>query len=161
MVLMGSVPCRYRWRAVLPQQPVLARWRKERRSIFLWSRDFLTASFFTRGRWTQRVASWIRAPWREGAVLGQRWWRCFTSCVARGWRRARQRVGQRRGAPCDADKLGDAVKPVLVEVVDWAVARELVHHEERDPSIGGDATGVRRRTSGSQRWSGGAAVLSH
>ena len=62
---MGSVPCRYTWRAVLPQQPVLARWCEERRSVFLWSRDFLTASFFTRGRGMRWVASWSRAPWRR------------------------------------------------------------------------------------------------
>ena len=71
------------------------------------------------------------------------------SCIARGWRRARQRVGRRRGAPCGADKLGDAVKPVLVEVVDWAVAQELVRHEERGLCVCGNSTSVRRRTSGS------------
>ena len=35
-------------------------------------------------------------------------------------------------APCGADKLGDAVEPVLVEVVDRAVAQELVRPWERD-----------------------------
>ena len=67
----------------------------------------------------------------------QRWRRCFMSYVARGWRRARQRVGRRRGAPCGADKLGDAVKLVLVEVNDRLVAQELVRHEERSPCIHG------------------------
>ena len=128
MVLMGSMPCRYRWRAVLPQQSVLARWREEQRSVFLWSRDFLTTSFFTRGHGTWRVASWSRAPWRQGAVLGQRWWRRSVSYVARSWRRARQREGRCRGAPCGVDELGDAVEPVLVEVVDRAVTQELVRH---------------------------------
>ena len=85
-----------------------------------------------------------------GAVLVQRWWRCFVSYVAHGWRRASQRVGQCRGAPCSADKLGDAVKPVLVEVVDWAVVQELVRHEERGPCVHGNVTSMRRRTGGSQ-----------
>ena len=62
--------------------------------------------------------------------------------AARGWRRARQREGLRRGAPYSADKLGDAVEPVLVEVVDRAVAQELVRHEERGPCIHGSATNV-------------------
>ena len=70
------------------------------------------------------------------------------SCVARGWRRVRQRVGRRRGAPCGADKLGDAVKPVLIEVVDWAVAQKLIRHEERGPCVRGNATSVTRRASG-------------
>ena len=61
LVLMGSTPCRYRWRMGLPQQPVLARWCEERRSILLRPRDFLTASFFTRGRETRRVGSRSRA----------------------------------------------------------------------------------------------------
>ena len=98
----------------------VVRWR----SVFLRRRNFLTASLFTRGRRTRWVASWSRAPWRKGAVLMQRWWRCSVSDVARGWRRARQREGRRRGAPCGADELGDAVEPVLVEVVDRAVAQE-------------------------------------
>ena len=53
------------------------------------------------------------------------------SSVARGWFRGRQRVGRRRRAPCGADELGGAVEPLLVEVVDGAVAQELVRCEER------------------------------
>ena len=49
--------------------------------------------------------------------------------------------GTAQGSLCGADKLGDAVKPVLVEVVDWAVAQE---HEKRDPCVGRNATSVRR-----------------
>ena len=52
--------------------------------------------------------------------------------------------GTSQGSPCGADKIGDAVKPFLVEVVDWAVAQELVHHEERDSCVRGNATSVRR-----------------
>ena len=65
------------------------------------------------------------------------------SHVARGWRRARQGVGRSRGAPCDVDKLSDAVKPVLVEVVDWAVAQELACHEQCGLRIRGCAASVR------------------
>ena len=78
------------------------------------------------------------------------------SHVARGWRRARQRVGRRRGAPCGADELGDAVEPLLVEVVDWAVAQELIRREERGPRLHGSAACMRRRTGWGQRRSGGA-----
>ena len=60
------------------------------------------------------------------------------SYVARSWRRARRRGGWHRGAPCGADKLGDGVDPVLVEVVDGSVAQELMRHEERaHASMGG------------------------
>ena len=61
------------------------------------------------------------------------------SHVARGGRRARQREGRQLGAPCGADELGDAVEPVLVEVVDRAVAQELIRHEERGLRIHGSA----------------------
>ena len=60
--------------------------------------------------------------------------------AARGWRRARWREGRCRGAPYGADKLGDAVEPVLVEVANGAVAQELVRHEERGPCVHGRAT---------------------
>ena len=50
--------------------------------------------------------------------------------AARGWRRARRREGRCRGAPCGTNKLGDAVKLVLVEVIDWAVAQELARHAQ-------------------------------
>ena len=53
------------------------------------------------------------------------------SLVARGWLRGRQRVGRRRRAPCGTDELGDAVEPLLIEVVDGAVAQEFVCGKER------------------------------
>ena len=83
------------------------------------------------------------------------------SYVTRSWRRARQREGRRRGAPRGADKLGDAVEPVLVEVVDGAVAEELARHAQSSQRIHGGATSVGRRTGRGQRWSGGAAVPPH
>ena len=72
------------------------------------------------------------------------------SHVARGWRRARQRVGRRRGAPCGADELGDAVEPLLIEVVDGAVVQEFVRREERGLCLHGSTARVRRRTSRGQ-----------
>ena len=63
--------------------------------------------------------------------------------VAHGWLRVRQREGRRRGAPCDADELGNAIEPLLVEVVDWAVAQEFVRREERGPRLHGSAARVR------------------
>ena len=53
------------------------------------------------------------------------------SLVARGWLRGRLREGRRLGAPCGADVLGNAVEPLLIEVVDEAVAQEFVRREER------------------------------
>ena len=72
--------------------------------------------------------------------MGQRWWRRSVSYVACSWWRVRRREGRRRGAPCGADELGDAVELVLVEVVDRAVAQELVHHEERGMRVHGSTT---------------------
>ena len=80
------------------------------------------------------------------------------SYVARSWRWTRQREGRCGGAPCGADKLGDAVQPVLVEVIDGAVAQEFARHAQHGLRIRGSATGVRRRAGRGQRWSGGAAV---
>ena len=62
--------------------------------------------------------------------------------AARGWRRARQREGRRRGAPCGADELGDEVKPVLVEVINGVVAQELVRHAQSGLRVHGSAMGV-------------------
>ena len=83
------------------------------------------------------------------------------SPVARGWLRGRQRVGWRQRAPRGADELGDEVEPLLVEVVDGAVAQELVRHEERGPCLHGSAVRVRRGTGRGKRWSSGAAILPH
>ena len=83
------------------------------------------------------------------------------SYVARSWRSARQREGWCGGAPSGADELGDAVQPVLVEVVDRAVAQELAFHEQRGLHVCGSAASVRRRVGWGQRWSGGAAILPH
>ena len=60
-----------------------------------------------------------------------------------------------------ADELGDAVEPVLVEVVDRAVAQELVRRDECSPSLHGRAERAGRRTSWGERGSSSAAVLPH
>ena len=70
------------------------------------------------------------------------------SPVARGWLRGRQRVGRRRRAPCGADELGDAVEPLLIEVVDGAVTQELVRRDERGLFLHGSAVRVRRASRG-------------
>ena len=72
------------------------------------------------------------------------------SPVARGWLRGRQRVGRRRIAPCGADELGDAVEPLLVEVVDGAVTQELIRREEHGPCLHGSAVRVGQRTGRGQ-----------
>ena len=83
------------------------------------------------------------------------------SYLAGSWRRVRRREERHRGAPCGADKLGDAVEPVLVDIVDRAVAQELVRHEECGPCVHGRVTCIGRRAGRGQRWSGGAAVPPH
>ena len=62
--------------------------------------------------------------------------------AARGWRRARQREGRRRGAPCGADKVGDTVELVLIEVADGAVAQELARHAQSGLRVHGITTNV-------------------
>ena len=66
------------------------------------------------------------------------------SLVARGWLRVRQREGRHRGAPCGVDELGDAIEPLLVEVVNRAVAQELVRRDERGPRLHGSGACMRR-----------------
>ena len=42
--------------------------------------------------------------------------------------------GRCRGAPSDADELGDSVEPLFIDVVDGAVAQELICYDERGSS---------------------------
>ena len=76
-----------------------------------------------------RKSSWLTLMQLElrpkSGGHGWTWWRCPMSHVAR----SRQRAGQRSGVSGGADELGDALEPLLVEVVDWAVAEELPRHE--------------------------------
>lgn len=159
--ILVSPRCHGKWR-VAPLCQAILTWRCwERWSVFLRSGYFLAASFFPRGCPARRVVPRGRASWRQSAVLVQRWRRCSVSYVARSWRRARHREGWRGGAPSGADELGDAVQPVLVEVVDRAVAQELACHEQRGLRVYGSAASVRRRAGWGQRWSGGAAIPLH
>ena len=69
---------------------ILSWWPREHGSVFLQTRNFLAAPFFSRGRPTRWVTLGGRAPWRQSAVLVRRWWRRSVSYVTRSWRRARQ-----------------------------------------------------------------------
>ena len=64
--------------------------------------------------------------------------------IAHSWGRARQRGGWCGRSPSGADELGGAVQPVLVEVVDRAVAQELACHEQQGLRVRGRATSVGR-----------------
>ena len=140
-----TLTCRHGMRrGPLPWQKILARRGEEWRSVLLRPRDLLTAYFFTRGRETRRVATWSHTPWRQGAVLGQRWWRRSMSHIACSWQRARQREGRCGKASNGTDELGDAVQPILIEVVDQAVAQELACHEWCGLRVRGSATSVRQ-----------------
>ena len=101
----------------------------------------MAAPFLLRRRRTRRVSPRGYAPWSQGAFLGRTRWRhllILASCAE--WR-VRQREGRQGGAPCGADELGDAGKPVLVEVVDGAVVQELSCQEQHSMRIHGGATG--------------------
>ena len=122
----------------------MACWHREHASAFLRARDLLAALLLLRGRWMRRVSSRGRAPWGQGAFLRRRRRRRLRVRVARTGRRVMQREGRRRGAPCSADELGDASKPLLVEVVDGAVVQELTCQEQHGLRVRGGATSVRR-----------------
>ena len=111
------------------------------------ARDFLAALLLSRWRLTERVLPRGRAPWGQGAFLRGRRLRRPRSFIARAWRGAVQREGWRRGAPSDADEFGDSVVPLFVDVVDWAVAQELVFRDERSSSLHGRAARAGRRIS--------------
>ena len=64
--LVLTPTCRHsKRRGALPRQTILARRCEEWQSVLLRSRNFLAASFFTRGRRMRRVTSWSHAPWRR------------------------------------------------------------------------------------------------
>ena len=161
-ILVLHVPTRCSWVLTCGSRSMVATcWSRERPGSFLRARDFLAALLLPRSHLTERVPPKGHAPWSHGAFLwrrrpGRR--RSFVACAGRG---AVQRNGWRRRAPCGVDELGDAVEPLLVEVVDGAVAQELVRLDERGPCLHGSAVRVRRRTSRGHRRSSGAAVLPH
>lgn len=158
---LASLCCHGKWHMALLQQAILTWWCWKRWSIFLRTGNLLATSFFVRRHTARRItplgcASWSedavlmrgrlrrsmsRAPQREGTMLvlsGS------VSHIARSRGRARQREGWCRRTPRGADELGDSVQPVLVEVVDRAVAQELACHEQRGLCVRGGAASVRR-----------------
>ena len=143
------------------QRRVLTCWSRERSGSFSRARDFLAALLLPRWRLTERVPPRGHAPWGQGAFLRGRRLRRPRSFIARAGRGAVQREGRRGGAPSGADELGDSVEPLFVDVVDWAVAQELVCRDERSSSLHGRAGRAGRRTSGGERGRSGAAVSPH
>ena len=153
-----------KWCMALLRQAILTWWCWKRWSVFLRTGNLLETSFFMRGHvvlWVAPLgrASWSkdvilmrgrlrrslrRAPRREGAILVLRGRRRSVSHIARSRGRARQREGWCRRASSSADKLGDAVQPVLVEVINRAVTQELACHEQRGLCVRGCAASVRR-----------------
>ena len=142
--LVLRAPMRCSWE----QRGVLARWdrsvvvtdrSREHSGSFLGARNLLAAPLLLRWRRTGWVPSRGHAPWGQGAFLRGRRLRRPRSFIARAGRGAVQREGRRGGAPCGADELGDAVEPLFVDVVDWAVAQELVCRDERSSSLHGRA----------------------
>ena len=111
------------------------------------ARDFLAALLLLRWHLTERVPPRGHAPWSHGAFLRRRRLGRPQSFVARAGRGAVQRNGRRGRAPYGADKLGDAVEPLVVDVVDGTVAQELVCRDEHSSSLQGCAECAGRRTS--------------
>ena len=64
------------------------------------------------------------------------------SYVARLGLRGRQRAGQHRSLSSSTDKLGDAVYPILIEVVSRMVAQKLTRLEQHWLSDRRPATGI-------------------
>ena len=60
-------------------------------------------------RWSRDFVAFVPRRGRRGTG-GVRWCRCFSSSV---------------------DEIGDAVEPLVVEVICWAVAQELPRHQQR------------------------------
>ena len=167
---MGSlvlhVPMRYNWvqcRVLTcgSKSMVATCWSRERPGSFLRARDFLAALLLPRWHLTERVPPRGHAPWSHGAFLRRRRPGRRRSFVAHAGRGAVQRNGRLWRAPCGADKLGDAVEPFFVDVVDGTVAQELVCRDERSSSLQGCAEHAGRRSSWCERGSSGAAVLPH
>ena len=153
MVLLVPTCCSWKQRGVLTcgsRSMVATCWSRERPGSFLRARDFLAALLLPRWHLTERVPPRGHAPWGQGAFLRGRRLRRPRSFVARAGRGAVQREGRRGGAPCGADELGDAVEPLLVEVVHGEVAEELVCRNERGPCLHGSAVRVGRRTGRGQ-----------
>ena len=164
LVLHVPMHCSWEQRRVLTRgsrSMVATCWSRERPGSFLWVRNFLAALLLLRWHLTERVPPRGHAPWSHGAFLRRRLSGCHRSFVARAGRGAVQQNRRRRRAPCGMDKLGDAVEPFFVDVVDGTVAQELVCRDEHSSSLHGCAERAGRRTSWGERGSSGAAILPH
>ena len=164
LVLRAPMRCSWEQRGVLThgsRSMVATCWSRERSGNFLRARDFLAALLLPRWHLTERVPPRGRAPWGQGAFLrGRRLW-CPRSFIARAGRGMVQREGRRGGAPSGANELGDSVEPLFVDVVNWAVAHELVCRDERSSGLHGRAGHAGRRTSRVERGCSSATVSPH
>ena len=164
LVLRVPMCCSWEQRGVLAcwNRSVVATGRsREHWGSFLGTRDLLATPLLLRWHRTEWVPPRGHAPWGQGTFLRGRRLRRPRSFIARAGRGAVQQDGRCGGAPCGADKLGDAVEPLFVDVVDWVVAQELVCRDERSSSLHGCAERAGRRTSWGERGSSSAAVLPH
>ena len=164
LVLRAPMHCSWEQRGVLvrwDRSVVVTDQSREHSGSFLGARNLLAASLLLRWRRTGWVPSRGHVPWGQGVFLRRRRLRrprSFIACAGRG---AVQREGWNGGAPCGADELSDAVETLFVDVVDRAVAQELVCRDERNPSLHGRAGRTGRGTSRGERGSGSAAVSPH
>ena len=164
LVLHVPTHCSWEQRGVLTcgsRSMVATCWSRERPGSFLRARDSLAALLLPRWHLTERVPPRGHAPWSHGAFLRRRRPGRRRSFVARSGWGAVQRKGRRRRAPCGADELDDAVEPFFIDVIDRAIAQELVCCDERSPCLHGRTGHAGRGTSQGERGSGSAAVLPH
>src|SRR4051812_43755831 len=155
LALRVPMRCSWKQRGVLTRRSwsrVTTSRSRERPGSLLRARDFLAAPFLLGWRLTERVPPRGHAPWSHDVFLERRRLVRPRNFMARVGRGAAQRSGRRGRAPCSADELGDAVKPLFVDVVDGTVAQELVCCDERSSSLQGCMEHA-------GRWGSGAAVL--
>ena len=90
-----------------------------------------------------RVMPWSHTAWLDDGAPGRRWRRSPVRDVARCRWLLRQRASRPVGAPMrDADELGHALEPLLIEVTHGTVAKELPRHEQNGLRIRLTATRV-------------------
>ena len=108
---------------------VLGCWKHARFS--LGTLDHLAAHVVPSRHWALLVAPRRHGPWLDDGTLGRRWWTSPVCHIARCRWLLRQRACRLGGAPMrNADELSDPLEPLLVEVTDRAVAKELPRHEQ-------------------------------
>ena len=110
--------------------------------FYLMPLHHLAAHLFPCGCLAWRVTPWCHSPWFDNGALGWGRWRWPMSHVARGRRLLRQHAVRCGAVSGSTDELGDALEPLLVEVVDGAVAKELPRHEQSSLHVHQAATRV-------------------